>query len=91
MEEVELTKKILDYIKILYKAEYTGYINVKKLNSGYAFEIGVPSYMMPTTFSIDVDDDDTFLKYVYEDLRTRNYMRAFYYKVNRNRNIPRDE
>lgn len=81
MEETELTQTIRDYIKTLYKAEYTGRLEVEKDENGYKFIIGLPSYMSPTTISSNHSSDEEFLEYIYEELRKRNYMRLYIYKV----------
>lgn len=44
--------------------------------------LGLPSYMQPTSIAHD-GDDESFLEYIYEELRTRNYIRVYFYKVNR--------
>lgn len=81
MTELELEQAILDYIVNLYQACYNGYIKVEKLNPGYKLSIGVPSYMYPTTIAGDFATDEDFLNFIYEELRTRNYMRVYFYKV----------
>jgi len=83
MSEIELVNNILACIKFLYKADYIGCISVEKLNPGYKFKIGIPSYMMPTTLVTDIDDENVFLNLVYTELKTKNYIRNFYYKINR--------
>ena len=90
MSETELVTKILEYIKTWYKADYVGYISVEKLNPGYKFKIGIPSYMMPTTLATDINDEDVFLDLIYTELRTKNYIRNFYYQINRT-DASRDE
>lgn len=77
----ELKDKIKKYILDLYKAEYTGYLEVEKSSTGYKMSIGIPHYMFPTTIACDCDTDEEFLNYVYEDFRIRNYMRVYFYKV----------
>ena len=84
MSEQELVQKILDYIMTLYKAEYTGSISVTRSDNSYIFRIGVPSYLCPTAISGDFESDDDFLQYIYEELRIRNYMRLYIYKVTKN-------
>ena len=84
MDEVELAQAIRDYIKNWYKAEYTGLIRVDKLNPGYKCVLGIPSYMIQTSFATDVNTDEEFLNYVYSELRSRNYIRQEVYKVLRN-------
>lgn len=83
MSELELEQAILDYIKTTYKAEYVGLLEVKKTGTSYMFFIGLPSYMIPTTIGYDTDSDEDFLNFIYEELRTRNYMRLDIYKVHR--------
>jgi hypothetical protein len=86
MDEIELTQAILDYITEFYKAEYTGYISVTREDTKYVVKLGLPSYMYLTTISGDFESDQDFLDYVYEELRTRNYMRVYFYKVVRTLN-----
>jgi len=91
MQRPELVQKILDYMRDLYKADYIGYISVEQLDEvdpvtqqnqrKYKFKIGVPSYMVPTSSTIEADNDYDFLAYIYEDLRTRNFMKIDKYKV----------
>ena len=87
MDVLELAEKIRDYIRTTYKAEYNGLLYVEENSyGGYKFVIGVPSYMAPTTIATDITDQDEFLNYIYEELRIRNYMRLYIYKVNRTEN-----
>lgn len=81
MQEQELVQKIRDYILNLYKAEYTGLLTVIKTGNEYKFKIGIPSYMAPTSIIGNFETDEEFLDYVYEELRTRNYMRLYIYRV----------
>ena len=81
MERPDLVNKILDYIKTTYNANYVGYISVVQTDTKYVFKIGMPSYMVPTSITYQTDDEDEFLNYIYEELRTRNYMRLVIYKV----------
>ena len=90
MQEEELLEKILDYIKTTYKAEYTGRASVKKNGTEYIFRIGIPSYMSPTSIAGSFETDDQFLEYIYEELRTRNYIRLYIYKVTREK-APNEE
>jgi len=76
MQEQELVQKIHDFIKETYKAEYIGYLNVEKLNPGYKFSIGIPSYMSPTVLINYCETDEEFLDYIYSELKSRNYMRV---------------
>lgn len=81
MDEQELEQAIRDYIMTLYKAEFTGFLEVEKLNPGYKMSIGIPHYMFPTTIACDCETDEEFLNYVYADFEVRNYMRVYFYKV----------
>jgi hypothetical protein len=85
----QLKNLILKYIEFWYEAKYEGLLEVEKtpnvssseLNTFYKFTIGLPSYMSPTTISIDCATDDEFLNYIYSELRSRNYMRLDIYKT----------
>lgn len=81
MQRLDLIQKILDYLKNLYKAKYKGFIDVNQNTQEYIFTIGIPSYMSPTHISGEFESDEEFLKFIYEELRIRNYMRIDYYKV----------
>lgn len=81
MQEQELAQTIREYIRTWYKADYIGELSVKKTEAGYIFSIGVPSYMSPTTISIECDTDEQFLEFIQSELRSRNYMRLDIYKV----------
>lgn len=94
MTEEELKQAILDFIRINYEADYIGTLIVEKFPStypsyyenpgpGYRLTIGIPSYMFPTTMAGDFENDEDFLNYIYTELKTRNYMRVYFYKVNR--------
>jgi hypothetical protein len=83
MRKPELEKKIHDYILTKYKAEYTGLLEVIENTNEFVLTMGIPSYMCPTTISMETNDEELFLAYVYEELRTRNYMRVEFYKTER--------
>ena len=83
MQEKELAEKIREYIRTWYKAEFTGLLEVHKLNPGYRCVLGIPSYMSHTYLSIDTEDENEFLEYVYLELRKRNYIRKDTYVVKR--------
>ena len=90
MSELELEEKIHDYIMKLYNAKYEGLLKVKKGNLEYSLIIGIPSYMIPTTITIDCETDEEFLNFIYAELRSRNYIRLEIYKVLR-QNDSREE
>lgn len=81
MQRHDLELKIHDYIKTTYQANYIGFLEVVQEGTRYTFSIGMPSYMALTTINYDGDDDIEFLDFIYEELRTRNYMRLEIYKV----------
>jgi len=68
-------------MKTWYNAEYTGLIEVHKLDPGYKCVLGIPSYMAQTILTIDTDDENEFLEYIYLEIRKRNYIRKEVYKV----------
>ena len=83
MNNKELVKKIHDFIHKVYKAEYTGRLEVLNENGVYTLVLGVPSPDFPTRLSLQTDKAEEFLDYVTDELKTRNYMRVYYYNVKR--------
>ena len=82
MHRPELVKEIRDYMRELYKAEYVGHpLEVTELDSIYTFIIGIPSYMQPTTIACEAASDEEFMVFIKEELRIKNYMRLYFYKV----------
>ena len=81
MQRIELEQKILDYIKTTYKAEYKGFLYVEQNGDVYTLILGIPSYMARTFITAEKSNDEEFLKFAYEELRTRNYVRQDVYKV----------
>ena len=79
----ELIHKIRDYIRNIYKAEYKNRLEVKFENGIYTLLLGVPNDLIPTTISLQTNDPQEFLDFIYEELRTRNYMRTYFYQVRR--------
>lgn len=77
----ELEKKIHDFIKECYKAEFTGLLKVSNDNGIYSLVLGIPSYMAPTTLSLQADSDEEFLNYVKKELVSNNYVRVDFYKI----------
>lgn len=86
MDKPELAQKIRDFMIAWYKATYIGRLEVTKDDTGYMFLIGIPSYMAPTTITADFDTDDEFLNFICKELKTRNYIRQYVYKVTRTEN-----
>ena len=83
MSELELEQQIHEWIRNHYKAVYVGLLTVEKTDYGYCFSIGIPSYLYPTIISCEYSSDEDFLNFIYEELRTRNYMRTYFYNVTR--------
>ena len=83
MRRQDLEQKIHEWMLNCYQATYTGTMEVNNNDGIYIFLIGIPSYMSPTTIAISCDNDNAFLEYIYEELRVKNYMREYRYKVNR--------
>lgn len=81
MNEQELTQEILDYMTSLYNAEYKGLFEVTKNENIYTLTMGLPSYMSPTTITFESETDEGFLDFIKEEIRIRNYMRLYIYKV----------
>lgn len=87
MQRPDLVTKILDYMLNLYKAQYTGRIEVVQNDNTYMLLMGIPSYMVPTTNYYVCETDEEFLDYIYEELRVRNYMKIDKYQVIRTPNV----
>lgn len=81
MEIANIKTTILDYITELYKANYVGYFEVFRNGNSYTLELGIPTYMERTSISCDSETDEGFIDFVKEELRSRNYMRLYIYKV----------
>lgn len=81
MNTIELREAILNLIKDLYNADYIGYLEVIKNEGNYTLDIGIPTYMQRTTISITADNDDDFINFISKELKSRNYMRQYIYKV----------
>lgn len=83
MDEQELEKKIHDYIRNLYKAEYKGRLGVSLNNGVYSLCLGIPSYDRPTYISLQTDSEQEFLDYICDELKNRNYLRIYFYSIKR--------
>lgn len=67
----------------MYKKKYVGSLEITKEGNVYSCIIGLPSPNMPTHISIQAESDEDFLKYIKEELRTRNLVRTYFYSVRR--------
>lgn len=82
MNTDQLRERILEMIKDLYNAEFNGYIKViKNTETSYSLILGLPTYLEPTAISCDAESDEQFLQFVEDELKRRNYMRVYIYKV----------
>lgn len=68
-------------MKTLYSMDYSGLFKITYANGFYEFRIGLPSYMTGTNVTLETDSEEEFVKYLKEEIRTRNYARQLYYKV----------
>lgn len=81
MKREDLKQAILDYIRTWYNAEYVDFIEVKQEDNLYSLSMGIPSYLTKTHISGEFETDELFLEYIYKEIRERNYMRVYFYKV----------
>ena len=82
MNNVELA--ILDLFEKYYKRRYNGGLKVKKTPAGYKLELflGNPDY--PTmTLTSDCDNVEDFLKYVEQEVISRQLARVHWYKFDK--------
>lgn len=86
MSNKDLETKIHELILKLYKAEYNGKLEVTNKNGIYVLKLGVPTPELATQISLQTDDEKEFLEYLEKELRDRDYMRVYYYKVKRTEN-----
>ena len=69
MTNDELATTIREFIKTNYQATYNGLLEVESLSEGgYKLILGIPSYMAQTQIACNVDDQDTFLEFIYSEL-----------------------
>lgn len=81
MRDKELEKVIHEYITVLYKAVYNGKLEVTNKDGIYILTLGVPAADIPTSISLQTEDPKEFLKYIKEELKSRDYMRVYFYKI----------
>jgi hypothetical protein len=84
MTNDELATTIREFIKTNYQATYNGLLEVESLSEGgYKLILGIPSYMAQTQIACNVDDQDSFLEFIYSELLKRNYIRQYVYTIKR--------
>ena len=76
-----LEKHILDIIEKRYKRKYTGGIQITKLLSGYklVLDLGNPDKRV-IQISADIDSEEDFLKYVEQELISRQLQRVKFFR-----------
>lgn len=76
-----LEKHILDIIEKRYKRKYTGGIQVTKLLSGYklVLDLGNPDKRV-IQIAADIDSEEDFLKYVEQELISRQLQRVKFFR-----------
>lgn len=76
-----LEKQILDIIEKRYKRKYTGGITVTKLLNGYklVLDLGNPDKRL-IQISADLDSEEDFLKYIEQELISRQLERVQFFK-----------
>lgn len=79
----ELETKIHEYIEHLYKAKFTNRLEVNHSNGIFELILGLPVDDIPTTISLQTDDEEKFLEYVCNELKSRNYLRIKFLNVKR--------
>jgi len=76
-----LEKAILDIIENRYKRKYTGGIIVTRLISGYklVLDLGNPDKRI-IQISVDCDSEEDFLKYIEQELISRQLERVQFFR-----------
>ena len=76
-----LEEQILCIIRNRYKREYTGGIKVTKLLSGYklVLDLGIPDKRV-IQIAADVDSEEDFLKYVEQELISRQLAKVQFFR-----------
>lgn len=81
MTHTELKQVILDYIRELYKCEYTGSIKIEHLEpEGYKVSLYLNKSEYPVVIAAELPDDQ-FLVFLWEELRSRKLHRNTYYHI----------
>jgi len=81
MRRQDLEQKTHGFIKSYYNAEYNGELIVDKEDDVYSLSLAIPSYMAKTNIGGQFESDDLFLDYIEKELKLRNYIRVYFYKV----------
>lgn len=81
MTPTKLEQVIREYIMDIYKKQYTGKIKIKELNPGYCIYLDIGHQYHPLVIYAELNDVD-FLKFLKEDLKTRNFHFSHYAELN---------
>lgn len=74
-----MERAILGIIQKVYKAKYTGTLEVKRLKSGYKVEFGLGSdTIKPLQIAADLEAED-FLKFIEQELKSRQLIKVQYF------------
>lgn len=81
MTTTELEQVIRDYILDIYKKEYTGKINVQKLDPvGYYIHLGMSMPERPLVIYAELEDRE-FLKFLKKELKDKRLNLIYYGKL----------
>lgn len=81
MRREDLEQRIHDFFHKEYEASYNGRMEITQEGSIYSFLLGVPSYMAPTHISMETESDEDFMKFLEQELKSRNYVRVHFYRI----------
>jgi len=82
----ELETIIKEYIELNYQAKYIAKLKVVKLNPGYELRLDLFNWMVPMTLQCDFEKDTDFLDYVFKEIKSSNFMRVEYSRLNLTKN-----
>ena len=77
----EFENKVLDIISKLYEREYIGKLHISRIKPfGFKLTLGMNNVDKPIVIAAQLNEED-FLKYVYNELRERNFVAAVHYSM----------
>lgn len=81
---VSLVVDILKMIEQTYHKKYIGKFKIKKLDPfGYQVSFGLNNNEKPITIAAQVQDQETFIKYLQQELRVSRFNEVQYFTTNR--------
>jgi len=81
MRRQDLEQKTHDFIKSYYNADYNGELIIEQIDDVYSLSLAIPSYMTKTNIGGQFESDKSFLDYIERELKLRNYIRVYFYKI----------